>query len=86
MAGFYTFVRKVSGKLGVGVADEAYIPNTGLPNYSGIGAERQVRRVLSTRQAPLYQPGQRVPTVSGLGTTGSFVHGVPVLAPLAKKG
>lgn len=86
MAGFYNFLRAIPGKLGVGVADEAYLRSSSVPNYSGIGADRQVRRDLRTSQVPFYQDFQSVPTVSPLGTTGWNLHGVPILGPLANRG
>lgn len=86
MAGFYNFIRGVSGKLGVGVADQGFARSNSIPNYSGIGMDRQVRRNLCASQTPYFQAVQSVPTVSLLGTTGIDAHGVPILAPLANKG
>lgn len=86
MRGFYNFFRGIPGKLGVGVADEGYLRSSTLPNYSGIGSERMVRRNLRASQMALFMPYQSVPTVSPLGTTGLSVHGVPILGPLANKG
>lgn len=86
MAGFYSFIRAIPGKLGVGVADEGFLRSSTVPNYSGIGIDRQVRRNLRASQSPFYLPAQNVPTVSPLGVTGFNVHGVPILGPLASKG
>lgn len=86
MAGFYNFLRAIPGKLGVGVADEGYMRSSSVPNYSGIGLDRQVRHTLKASQVPFYQDFQNVPTVSPLGTTGWNLHGVPILGSLAKKG
>jgi hypothetical protein len=86
MAGFYNFFRGVTGKLGVGVADEGYLRSSTLPNYSGIGVDRQVRRCLLASQQPVYLSAPNVPTVSPLGLTGLNAHGVPILGPLASKG
>lgn len=84
--GFYRFIRGVSVNLGVGVADEGLLPSSTLPDYSGIGAERQVQRCLAPTRMGLMITDQDVPTVSPLGLTGAFLHGVPILGRLAKKG
>lgn len=86
MAGFYSFLRGIPGKLGVGVADEGYIRPSSVPNYSGIGLDRQVRRCLRASQTPIFMTLQNVPTVSPLGLTGLDAHGVPILGPLANRG
>jgi hypothetical protein len=86
MAGFFKFILGVPGKLGVGVADEGLLPTSTLPNYSGIGPERYVQRCLAPTRFNFMVTDQNVPTVSPLGLTGSFEHGVPILGRLAEKG
>jgi hypothetical protein len=86
MAGIYSFIRGITGRAGIGVADEAVLPFSTLPNYSGIGIDRQVQRSFLACKPAYFQPSQDVPTVSPLGLTGLMVHGVPILGPLADKG
>lgn len=86
MAGFYHFIRGIPGKLGVGVADQGFERSSSVPNYSGIGFDRQVRSCLRASQSPFFMPVQSVPTVSPLGVTGISQHGVPILGPLANRG
>lgn len=87
MAGrFYNFIRGIPGKLGVGVADEGFTRSNSLPNYSGIGADRQVQRTFALTRESYAMLSQEVPTVSPLGTTGASLHGVPILGRLAEKG
>lgn len=86
MAGFYSFVRGIPGKLGVGTADAGVLRSSTLPNYDGIGNDRLVRRCLAPTRQSYAQFTQDVPYVSPLGLTGAVVHGVPLLGRLAQKG
>jgi hypothetical protein len=86
MSGFYNFIRGVTGKLGVGMDDRGLLRSQTLPNYSGIGSERQVRRVFSLTRQSHAMLVQEVPVVSPLGLTGLSLHGVPILTHLADKG
>lgn len=81
--GFYRFIKRVNRGLGVGVADEAYIPSTGLPINDATMPGRNVQRSFAlTRNAFVNDVANVVP-VSFLGTTGIAPHGVPVFTRLA---
>lgn len=86
MAGFYNLFRGVPGKLGVGVADEGVLRSSTLPIYSLYGPPYMVRRSIALTRQSYATMKQDVPTVSPLGLTGSFLHGVPLFQRLAKKG
>lgn len=84
MAGLYSFIRGIPGKLGVGVADEGFTRSNTLPLYVHGGTP--VNRCLAPTRVSYAQLIQDVPVVSPLGLTGLTVHGVPLLGRLAQKG
>ena len=81
--GFYKFIQRVNRGLGVGVADQAYIPTTGLPINDGTGLNRNVQRSFALTRNAFVNDVQNVLPVSILGTTGIYPHGVPVFTRLA---
>lgn len=85
MAGFYSFLKGVPGKLGVGTADEGLLRSQSLPINSQYGPTYNVQRCFAPTQAKQFLFNPSVPTVSSLGLTGLFQHGVPLLGRLASK-
>jgi len=84
MAGFYAFVRGIPGKLGVGVADQGALQSSTLPINSIVSPSMMVQRSFLATKPAYGKFAQIVPDRSPLGTTGSFMHGVPILGRLAK--
>lgn len=86
MAGFYTFIKGITGKLGVGVADQGYVNTQSIPTYSLYRPETAVQRSFAPLKPSFAMTDQNVPIVSQLGLTGAYPHGVPAFTPLASKG
>ena len=84
MAGFYSFVRGIVGKLGVGVADQGLTRPSTLPVQNIVSPSMMVQRSFLATKPAYPKFAQVVPDRSPLGTTGSFMHGVPILGRLAK--
>ena len=86
MAGIYSFIRAIPGKLGVGVADAGFERSSTIPVQSIYRPETAVRRCLAATRPSYAILDQNVPIVSPLGLTGLMVHGTTPMQQLAKKG